>query len=73
MLTRDATILFFFYLLGIVIELSSCGARGKEGPKAADCLESYNNTDAVHSIRVIEDQLFKGVQVWRVPRENYYT
>lgn len=57
----------------IVIELSTCGARGKEGPKSADCVESYNNTDAANSIRVIEDQLFKGVQVWRVPRENYYT
>lgn len=56
-----------------MIELSTCGARGKEGPKSADCVEEYNNTDAATSIRVIEDQLFKGVQVWRVPGENYYT
>lgn len=57
----------------LVIELSTCNVRGKEGPKSNDCYDAYNNTEAQNTIRVIEDQMYKGVQVWRVPSENYYT
>lgn len=56
-----------------VIELSTCNVRGKEGPTALDCNEAYNNTEAGSVIQVIEDQTYKGVQVWKVPTENYYT
>lgn len=47
--------------------------RGRDGPNATDCSESYNNTDGENEIRVIEDEMYKGVQVWKVPSENYYT
>lgn len=56
-----------------VLELSTCNARGKDGPTANDCLEAYNSTDVGNDILVIEDELYKGVQVWNVPSENYYT
>lgn len=57
----------------LVISLSTCNARGKDGPTASDCFEAYNGTEAGNEILVIEDQLYKGVQVWNVPSENYYT
>lgn len=57
----------------VVLELSTCNVRGKDGPTANDCMEAYNNTEASNEIRVIDDQLYKGVQVWKVPSENYYT
>lgn len=56
-----------------IIELSSCGVRGKEGPANSNCLEAYNNTYTFSAIRVVEEQPYRGVQVWRVPNENYYT
>ena len=62
-----------FFLIPTVIELSTCNVRGKEGPLPADCSEAYNNTEAGNVIQVIDDQLYKGVQVWKVPSENYYT
>lgn len=59
-----------------VIELSTCNARGRYGPTPNDCSETYNNSEELSDIRVInenEPNPFKGVQVWRVPSENYYT
>ncbi|XP_031622043.1 ALK tyrosine kinase receptor isoform X2 [Contarinia nasturtii] len=56
-----------------IIELSTCNTRGREGPTQVNCSEAYNNTEAGSGIQVIEDQKFKGVQVWSVPSENYYT
>lgn len=47
--------------------------RGKEGPTSLDCIEAYNNTESSSVIQVIEDQMYKGIQVWKVPTENYYT
>lgn len=57
----------------LVIELTTCGARGKEGPKKEDCHEAYSKKELHHSIKVLEDPPFKGVQVWKVPSEDYYT
>lgn len=54
------------------LQLSNCNSRGRDGPTALDCAETYNNTDA-ESIHVIENQMYKGIQVWNVPNENYYT
>lgn len=54
-------------------EVTSCGVRGKEGPRSSHCLEAYNNTPAFSSVRVLEDDKHRGIQVWRVPSENYYT
>lgn len=56
-----------------LIEVTTCGVRGKEGPRGNDCSEAYNNTLASTLIRVLDEQPFRGVQVWRVPSENYYT
>lgn len=56
-----------------MIELTSCGARGKEGPRSNDCAIVYNNTDAMQAVRVLDEQPYKGAQVWRVPSTNYYT
>lgn len=53
--------------------LSSCGARGKEGPTKEMCSIAYNNSNMVSTSRVIEDQPYKGMQVWKVPNEGYYT
>lgn len=60
-------------LLFTVIELSTCNVRGKEGPTSFDCIEAYNNTEAGSVIQVNEEQTYKGVQVWKVSTENYYT
>jgi anaplastic lymphoma kinase len=43
---------------------------GHLGPSQSDCAEAYNNTDA---IRVLERHPYKGMQIWRVPNEGYYT
>lgn len=56
-----------------MIELTTCGARGKEGPRIDDCTVAYNQTEMSHSVRVIGDLPYKGVQVWKAPGENYYT
>lgn len=56
-----------------VIELTTCNARGKDGPTPDDCDVAYNNTEAGSVIQVINDQPYRGVQVWKVPSENYYT
>ena len=56
-----------------VIELTTCGARGKEGPRNYDCYEAYKEKELQQSIKVLEDPPFKGVQVWKVPSEDYYT
>lgn len=56
-----------------VIELTTCGARGKEGPRNDDCYEAYREKELQQSIKVLEDPPFKGVQVWKVPSEDYYT
>ncbi|XP_055595581.1 tyrosine-protein kinase receptor [Uranotaenia lowii] len=55
------------------IELNTCGAKGMQGPTPADCLVSYNNTEAYNAIHVIDSHPFKGIQAWRVPNEGYYT
>ncbi|XP_055625903.1 tyrosine-protein kinase receptor isoform X2 [Toxorhynchites rutilus septentrionalis] len=55
------------------IELNTCGAKGQEGPTPADCLVSYNNTEAFNAIHVIDSLPFKGIQAWKVPNEGYYT
>lgn len=55
------------------LELGTCGARGKEGPRQENCLEYYNNTRMMTEVKVIERQPHKGFQKWRVPSENYYT
>lgn len=57
----------------LVIELTTCGARGKEGPRNDDCVEAYSQKELQQSIKVIEDSPFKGVQMWKVPSEDYYT
>lgn len=65
--------ILYFAFVCTVIELSTCNVRGKEGPTPNDCSEAYNNTEAGNVIQVVEDHLYKGAQVWRVPSENYYT
>ncbi|XP_055534113.1 tyrosine-protein kinase receptor [Wyeomyia smithii] len=55
------------------IELNTCGAKGQHGPTPADCLVSYNNTEAFNAINVIDSHPFKGIQAWKVPNEGYYT
>ncbi|KAG4074940.1 hypothetical protein HA402_009365, partial [Bradysia odoriphaga] len=55
------------------IELTSCGARGRDGPRNDDCSEAYKEKELQQSIKVLEDSPFKGVQVWKVPSEDYYT
>lgn len=57
----------------IVIELSTCGALGSDGPVQENCTKTYNNTEAMKSVRVSSQNPYKGVQVWKVPNENYYT
>lgn len=56
-----------------VIELTTCNVRGKDGPTSDDCDVAYNNTEAASAIQVMNDHMYKGVQVWKVPSENYYT
>ncbi|XP_062558487.1 tyrosine-protein kinase receptor isoform X1 [Armigeres subalbatus] len=55
------------------IELNTCGATGQQGPTSSDCLASYNNTEALNAIHVIDSLPFKGIQAWKVPNEGYYT
>ena len=55
------------------LELNTCGAKGQHGPTPADCLTSYNNTEAFNAVQVIDRQPFKGIQSWKVPNEGYYT
>uniref|UniRef100_A0A1B0CWR4 receptor protein-tyrosine kinase n=1 Tax=Lutzomyia longipalpis TaxID=7200 RepID=A0A1B0CWR4_LUTLO len=55
------------------LELNTCGAKGILGPNAADCLGVYNATELLGNVRVIENSPHKGVQVWKVPSEGYYT
>ncbi|XP_058055308.1 tyrosine-protein kinase receptor [Anopheles bellator] len=55
------------------LELSTCGAKGQQGPTPADCLGSYNNTEAFSAVHVIDSHPFKGIQAWKVPNEGYYT
>lgn len=57
----------------VVIEITTCGARGKDGPRTDDCNVAYNQTEMSATVRVIADAPYKGVQVWKAPRENYYT
>lgn len=56
-----------------IIKLSTCGAKGTFGPNQSDCIEAYNGTDAMNSVRVLEKKPFRGIQVWKVPNEGYYT
>lgn len=56
-----------------VIELTTCGAKGKDGPKSDECAELYNKSEPTHSVRILDEAPFKGMQVWKVPNENYYT
>ncbi|XP_049291749.1 tyrosine-protein kinase receptor isoform X1 [Anopheles funestus] len=55
------------------LELNTCGAKGQYGPTPADCLSSYNNTEALSAVHVIDSHPFKGIQAWKVPNEGYYT
>ncbi|XP_038108523.1 ALK tyrosine kinase receptor [Culex quinquefasciatus] len=55
------------------LELNTCGAKGQHGPTPADCLTSYNGTEALNAVQVIDRQPFKGIQSWKVPNEGYYT
>uniref|UniRef100_A0A182QVV8 Tyrosine-protein kinase receptor n=1 Tax=Anopheles farauti TaxID=69004 RepID=A0A182QVV8_9DIPT len=55
------------------LELNTCGAKGQQGPTPADCLSSYNNTEAFSAVHVIDSHPFKGIQAWKVPNEGYYT
>uniref|UniRef100_A0A182P1D0 receptor protein-tyrosine kinase n=1 Tax=Anopheles epiroticus TaxID=199890 RepID=A0A182P1D0_9DIPT len=55
------------------LELNTCGAKGQQGPTPADCLTSYNNTEAFSAVHVIDSHPFKGIQAWKVPNEGYYT
>lgn len=59
--------------LYIVYELSTCGVRGIYGPTPDDCSKYYNNTEILNHVRVNDKAPFKGVQVWKVPSEGYYT
>lgn len=56
-----------------VVKLSTCSARGKTGPRPDQCNAAYNQTAMSKTIRLLEDAPYKGVQVWKVPGENYYT
>lgn len=56
-----------------VYELSTCGTRGIHGPTPEDCSKAYNNTEILNHVRVSEKAPYKGVQVWKVPNEGYYT
>lgn len=53
--------------------LSTCGARGKDGPRTDQCISAYNRTEMAKTVRTIVEKPYRGVQVWKVPRENYYT
>ncbi|XP_070504088.1 tyrosine-protein kinase receptor-like [Chironomus tepperi] len=54
-------------------ELSTCGTRGIYGPTPEDCSNHYNKSDIMSSVRVSDKAPFKGVQIWKVPSEGYYT
>ncbi|XP_055704589.1 tyrosine-protein kinase receptor [Phlebotomus papatasi] len=56
-----------------VLELGTCGVKGILGPSSSDCLGFYNTTETLNSVRVIDSSPHKGVQIWRVPSEGYYT
>lgn len=64
-----------FHCLAIilVVELSTCKSSGRFGPSTADCSATYNSTEAASVIKMIDDPNLRGVQMWRVPSENYYT
>lgn len=84
------------------LTLTTCNARGINGPNRTACAEAYNHSMTIHetqppaepgadikqsgepptestvvgnskSIQVLEKAPFRGVQVWRVPSEGYYT
>lgn len=55
------------------LKLTNCKSQGIHGPTAGDCSAAYNTTDSSRAVRVIESSPYKGVQVWRVPNEGYYT
>lgn len=57
----------------LVYELSTCGNRGMLGPSPDDCSKFYNNTEIASTVRVNEKAPHKGVQIWKVPSEGYYT
>jgi anaplastic lymphoma kinase len=57
----------------LVYELSTCGAHGNYGPTPDDCMKAYNGSDYTNHIRVSEKLPYKGVQIWKVPSEGYYT
>lgn len=63
-------VLFIFFA---VVEITTCGARGKEGPTIEQFQNVYNETLYSQSIRLIDKDPMKGVQVWKVPKEDYYT
>ncbi|XP_076176518.1 anaplastic lymphoma kinase isoform X2 [Ptiloglossa arizonensis] len=60
-----------------VIRITTCGATGRIGPTAEQCLEEYNKTGVQFVIPppLLEDSNFhlNGVQRWTAPRGGYYT
>lgn len=62
---------FFCFYPGVW--LSTCNASGRLGPSPSDCIDTYNNSDSMDAVKMVDDPKWKGVQLWRVPSENYYT
>lgn len=61
------------FAFSLVVWLSTCNATGRYGPNPSDCADTYNSSDALDIVKMVDDPKWKGVQLWRVPSENYYT
>lgn len=65
-------IYFLLSLLKVDLELTSCGAVGSMGPSSDDCAKMYS-PEVLKQIKVLNSAPYKGVQIWKVPHEGYYT
>ncbi|XP_031358672.1 ALK tyrosine kinase receptor [Photinus pyralis] len=52
-------------------EITTCGARGRDGPLQANCTAAYKNTSV--SVKVMHAPGLNGIQRWTVPHEGFYT
>ncbi|CAL4062083.1 unnamed protein product [Meganyctiphanes norvegica] len=54
--------------------MTTCGARGREGPGVDECKKAYHDFPQPHAA-VTEDKsvsMVKGLQKWKVPADGYY-
>lgn len=65
-------IIYNIYFSYADLELTSCGAVGSLGPSHEDCIKAYT-AETMKQIKVFNSVPYKGVQVYTVPNEGYYT